>query len=77
MRFNLYSRGAIVAYVFNAEGTIGLRYPDGRGLLRTSDGIPRSVIDRADVADVIAILTCVTDDLDQGACAARGVEVTT
>ncbi len=75
MRFKRYSRGAIVAYEFDAEGTIGLRHSDGRGLLRTSDGIPRSVIERVDIANVLAVLACVVEDLDQDACAARGVEV--
>jgi len=74
MRFHRYSRGAIVAYPFDAEGTVGLRRPDGLGLLRTSDGIPRSVIDRSDVVDVIAVLSCIAEDLDEGACRDRGVE---
>lgn len=75
MKFSRYSRGAIVAYAFDDRGTVGLRHPDGVSLLRTSDGIPRSVIDHADVADVVAILGCVADDLDRDACAQLGVEV--
>ena len=75
MRFALYKRGAVAAYAFDDHGSVGLRYPDGRGLLRTSDGIPRSVVDRSDVADVAAILGCVADDLDREACEKRGVEV--
>jgi len=75
MRFNCYSRGTIVAYPFNTDGAVDLRRRDGTGLLRTIDGIPRAVIDRADVADVAAILACVADDADQDACQGRGVEV--
>jgi hypothetical protein len=75
LRFRRYIRGAIVAYPFDDQGSIGLRRPDGVGLLRTSDGIPRSVVDRSDVADVAAILACVAEDLDREGCAARGVEV--
>ena len=76
MKFRCYIRGAIVAYPFDDQGAIGLRRPDGLGLLRTSDGIPRSVVERADVADVAAILSCVIEDLDREGCAARGVTVT-
>ena len=76
MRFALYSRGAVVAYAFDDRGAVGLRRPDGTGLLHTSDGIPRSVIDRADVVAVAAILECVVEDLGRSACEARGVEVT-
>jgi hypothetical protein len=75
MRFNRYSRGRIVAYPFDGRGAIDLRRCDGTGLLRTIDGTPRAVIDRADVADVVAILSCVAEDSDQDACIARGVEV--
>ena len=75
MRFSLYRRGAVVAYVFDDHGSVGLRYPDGRGLMRTSDGIPRSVVEHADVADVAAILGCVAEALDRDACEKRGVEV--
>ena len=75
MRFSLYRRGAVVAYTFDDHGSVGLRYSDGRGLMRTSDGIPRSVIDRSDVAAVAAILGCVADDLDREAREKRGVEV--
>ena len=75
MKFSLYRRGAVVAYAFDAHGTVGLRHLDGLGLLRTSDGIPRSVVDRFDVSDVVAILGCVAEDLDRGACEERGVEV--
>ena len=75
MRFNRYSRGAIVAYPFDPEGAIGLRRPDGLGLLRTSDGIPRSVVDRSDVDDVIAVLSCIAEDLDDDGCRSRGVAV--
>ncbi|MCJ7439252.1 MAG: hypothetical protein MUP97_16005 [Acidimicrobiia bacterium] len=74
MKFNRYTRGAIVAYPFDEHGSVGLRYSDGRGLLRTSNGIPRSVVDRSDVADVTVILACITEDLDQAACSRRGVE---
>ena len=76
MKFKRYIRGAVVAYPFDEHGAIGLRRPDGVGLLRTSDGIPRSVVDRSDIADVAAILACVAEDLDRTGCAARGVEVT-
>ena len=75
MKFKRYIRGSIVAYPFDEQGAIGLRRPDGVGLLRTSGGIPRSVVDRCDAADVAAILTCVAEDLDREGCAARGVEV--
>jgi len=75
VRFSLYRRGAVVAYAFDDRGTVGLRHPDGLGLLRTTDGIPRSVVERADVSDVAAILVCVVEDLDREACAERGVEV--
>jgi hypothetical protein len=76
LKFRRYIRGAIVAYPFDDQGAIGLRRPDGTGLLRTSDGIPRSVVDRSDIADVAVILACVTEDLDREGCAARGVTVT-
>ena len=75
MRFKRYSRGVIVAYPFDDRGAVGLRRPDGLGLLRTSDGIPRSVVERSDVVDVAAILGCVAEDLDREACEQRGVEV--
>ena len=75
MRFSLYRCGAVVGYAFDDCGSVGLRYPDGRGLLRTSDGIPRSVVDRSDVTNVAVILGCVAEDLDREACAKRGVEV--
>jgi hypothetical protein len=76
VRFKRYSRGVIVAYPFDDHGAIGLRRPDGLGLLRTSDGIPRSVIERVDAADVAEILACISEDLDREACEKRGVEVT-
>ena len=75
MRFALYKRGTVVAYAFDDQGAIGLRRPDGVGLLRTSNGIPRPVLERADVADVTVILACVAEDLDRETCEARGVEV--
>jgi hypothetical protein len=75
MRFSCYKRGSVVAYAFDDHGSVGLRRQDGTGLLRTSDGIPRSVVDRSDVADVTAILGCVAEDLDRDACEKRGVEV--
>ena len=75
MRFNRYSRGAIVAYPIDPDGTIGLRRPDGLGLLRTYDGIPRSAVQRSDIRDVIAVLSCIADDLDAAACRGCGVEV--
>ena len=75
MKFSRYSRGLVVAYPFDDRGAVGLRHPDGLGLLRTNDGIPRSVVERADVADVVAILRCVAEDLDREACEQRGVEV--
>ena len=75
MRFALYKRGAVVAYAFDDRGAVDLRRPDGTGLLRTSNGIPRSVVDRSDIADVAAILGCVAEDLDRDACEQRGVEV--
>lgn len=74
MRFKHYSRGTIVASPFDEEGTVELRHRDGLGLLRTSNGIPRSVIRRADIADVAAILVCIIEDLDLAACRDRGVE---
>lgn len=74
MKFSLYRRGAVLAYAFDDRGAVGLRRPDGTGLLRTSDGIPRSVIERSDIADVAAILGCVVEDLDREACEERGVE---
>ena len=76
MRFSRYKRGSVVAYAFDDHGAVGLRRVDGTGLLRTSDGIPRSVVDHADVADVVVILGCVVEKLDRDACEARGVEVT-
>lgn len=75
MRFKRYSRGVIVAYPFDDHGAIGLRRPDGLGLLRTNDGIPRSVVERDDLADVAVILACIAEDLDRDACRNRGVEV--
>jgi hypothetical protein len=75
VKFSFYKRGAVIAYAFDDRGTVGLRHLDGRGLLRTSDGIPRSVVERSVVADVAAILGCVADDLDRDACEQRGVEV--
>ena len=75
VRFLRYRRGAVVAYAFDERGAVGLRRPDGTGLLRTSDGIPRSVVDQSDVVDVAEILGCVADDLDRDGCEARGVEV--
>ena len=75
VRFLSYRRGGIVAYAFDDRDAVGLRRPDGTGLLRTSDGIPRSVVDRSDVVDVAAILGCVAEDLDREACEERGVEV--
>ena len=75
MRFNRYSRGAIVARPFDAEGSVDLRRRDGTGLLRTSDGIPRAVIDSIAVGDAAAILACISEDLDEEACHRRGVEV--
>ena len=75
MKFALYRRGAVVAYAFDDQGAVGLRRPDGLGLLRTCNGIPRSVVERSDVEDVVVILGCVTADLDREACAERGVEV--
>lgn len=75
MRFRRYSRGTIVAFAFDDHGSVGLRHPDGLGLLRTSDGIPRSVVEPSDVADVAAIFACITEDLDRSGCAKRGVEV--
>lgn len=75
MRFKLYSRGSVVAYAFDAAGAVGFRRPDGRGLLRTSDGIPRPVVERGDVADVVAILSCIASDADEGSCQKLGVEV--
>jgi len=75
VRFSLYRRGAVVAYAFDDHGAIGLRRPDGVGLLRTSNGVPRSVLERADIADVTVILACVAEDLDRETCKARGVEV--
>ena len=76
MRFALYSRDAVVAYAFDDRGAVGLRRTDGTGLLRTSDGIPCSVVDHADVIAVAAILECIVEDLGRSACEARGVEVT-
>lgn len=75
MQFKHYSRGTVVAYTLDDAGTVGLRYRDGRGLLRTCKGIPRPAIDRADVADVAAILACISEDLDRASCRKRGVEV--
>jgi hypothetical protein len=75
MRFRRYCRGSIVAHSFDDLGALDLRHADGRSLLLTRDGIPRSVIEKADLADVVAILGCVVADLDREACAARGVEV--
>jgi hypothetical protein len=75
MRFSLYKRGAVVAYAFDDHGAIGLRRPDGVGLLRTSHGVPRPVLEPADIPDVTMILVCVAEDLDREMCEARGVEV--
>lgn len=75
MRFSIYRRGSIVAYAFDDQGAVGLRRFDGLGLLRTNGGIPRFVIDRSDVADVLVVLACVAEDLDCAACGERGVEV--
>ena len=75
MRFQRYRRGSIVAYSFDDQGAIDLRHSDGRSLLFTRDGIPRSVIEGPAVADVVAILGCVAEVLDREACEKRGVEV--
>lgn len=75
MRFKLYRKGSVVAYAFDDRGTVGLRHLDGRSLLLTGDGIPRSVVERSDVAAVASVLVCIADDLDRDACASRGVEV--
>jgi len=75
VRFSRYRRGSIVAYAFDDQGTVGLRHLDGLSLLLTTDGIPRSVVERADVADVAAILACIAEDLGQETCARHGVEV--
>ncbi len=75
MKFKRYSRGTVVAYPFDDHGAVGLRRPDGLGLLRTSDGIPRSVIEPSDVADLREILACICEGLDRDACRERGVEV--
>lgn len=75
MRFRRYRRGAVVAYAFDGAGTVGLQHADGLGLLRTSDGIPRSVVERSDISDVATLLDCIAEDLDRDACRARGVEV--
>lgn len=75
MRFRQYQRGSIVAYAFDDRGAVGLRRPEGLSLLRTSDGIPRSVVEPSDVADVAMILGCVAEDLDREGCEKRGVEV--
>lgn len=75
MKFKRYIRGTIVASAFDDRGAVCLRRADGLGLLRTSDGIPRSVIEPAEVADVAVILACVAENLDRDGCASRGVEV--
>ena len=75
MKFRRYQKGLVIAYAFDDVGSVGLRYRDGRGLLRTSDGIPRPVIDRTNVADVAEIFSCITGDLDENECARRGVEI--
>ena len=75
MRFQRYCRGVIVAYPFDDQGAIDLRHQDGRSLLLTRDGIPRSVIEGTAVADVVAILGCIAENLDREACQKRGVEV--
>jgi len=74
MRFRRYQKGDVVAYAYDDAGSVGLRYPDGRGLLRTSDGIPKPVVDGTDVADVAEIFSCIAGGLDEDACARRGVE---
>ena len=71
MRFSLYRRGAVVAYAFDDHGAIGLRRPDGVGLLRTSNGVPRSVLERTDIADVTVILACVAEALPRTSIARR------
>lgn len=75
MRFQRYSRGAVVALPFDDQGGIDLRHSDGRSLLLTRDGIPRSVIEGPAISDVVAILGCVAENLDREACQQRGVEV--
>ena len=75
MKFQRYIRGSVVASAFDANGAICLRRADGLGFLRTSDGIPRSVIEPTEVADVAVILACVAENLDREGCASRGVEV--
>lgn len=75
MRFKRYSRGSIVAQPFDDDGAVDLRRPDGRGLLRTSNGIPRSVLERSDILDLAAILACIADGFDSEGCRKCGVEV--
>jgi hypothetical protein len=75
MRFRRYAKGSIIAFAFDDRGSVGLKHPDGLGLLRTSDGIPRSVVDCRDVADVAMIFACIVEDLDDEDCRKSGVEV--
>ena len=75
MRFKQYSRGTIVARPFDPAGAVDLRRSNGTGLLRTSDGIPRAVIDADAIVDVCAILACIGEDLDVDGCRRCGVEV--
>lgn len=68
-------RGDIVAFALDADGTVGLRYRSGMGLLRTRDGVPRPAIAHDEIEDVATLLSCIAEDLGDEGCRARGVEV--
>jgi hypothetical protein len=75
VRFRRYAKGSIVA-VIDDDGGVLLKHPAGIGLLRTRDGVPQVVVERADAADVAAIFACISLELDRDWCATCGVEVT-
>lgn len=73
MRFKRYARGSIVA--LDDAGNLMLRAKHG-SLLRTREGVPRVVIEHADVPDLQAILECIVLNSERHVCESCGIEVT-
>jgi hypothetical protein len=74
VKFRTYTRGSIVAERDPSGNTV-LGAKHRGGILRAPDGVPRVVIERADVIDVALIFECIAGDLSREACARRGVAV--